>query len=28
LRGQVAMPGALPALEVPAELDPHHAFAH
>jgi flagellar biosynthetic protein FlhB len=28
LRGQVAMPGALPALEVPAELDPHHALAH
>jgi flagellar biosynthetic protein FlhB len=28
LRGQVAMPGALPVLEVPAELDPHHAFAH
>src|SRR5580765_4345991 len=28
LRGQVAMPGELPALEVPAELDPHHAFAH
>ena len=28
LRGQVPMPGGLPALEVPAELDPHHAFAH
>ena len=28
LRGQVAMPGALPALEVPVELDPHHALAH
>jgi flagellar biosynthetic protein FlhB len=28
LRGQVAMPGALPALDVPAELDPHHAPAH
>jgi flagellar biosynthetic protein FlhB len=28
LRGQVAMPGALPALDVPVELDPHHAPAH
>jgi flagellar biosynthetic protein FlhB len=28
LRGQVAMPGALPALDVPAELDPHHAPPH
>ena len=28
LRGQVPMPGALPALEVPVGLDPHHAPAH
>ena len=24
LTGRVAMPGALPELNVPAELDPHH----
>jgi len=28
LRGQVAMPGALPAIDVPAGLDPHAAAAH
>jgi flagellar biosynthesis protein FlhB len=27
MRGQVPMPGALPALEVPAELDPHAGLA-
>ena len=28
LRGQVPMPGALPAIDVPAGLDPHAAAAH